>query len=446
MMLITHIKDFFGRHQLPISNCQPYLVAVSGGRDSMALVDAMYAQKIPFVMAHCNFQLRGAESDADEKYVQNWAEARHIACYSKRFDTQEHTDDQGISIQMAARQLRYQFFDRLLQQHALSHVITAHHASDVIETALYQFNRGSGLAGMSSIPEVNGNILRPLLRCLPEQIKAYVEQEGLVWREDSSNAKDDYARNFIRHQVVPVFLELNPSFMSTALQTVENLKSARRTYTWLLDQLLQQHLKIDSAGSASLPIAVLESMPNAQELLRHWLLPKAYKQDQINHLAAQLHHTGWSMQAGDWIVTVDRQHLILSSTTEQFLALPILKEDIMVRLGNGVVLFKTEVPKPAALTTDADTLYIDTQSITWPLSVRTWQTGDAFQPFGMDGKTQKIQDYLVHKKVSGPNKDLVRILANGDGRIIWVLGMRTDQRFAVPNSAKTVLKFTLVRN
>jgi tRNA(Ile)-lysidine synthase len=443
-MLSEPFLAFFQRHYLPLQQCEPYLLAVSGGRDSMVLAHLFLEHKIPFEIAHCNFQLRGAESDGDSEFVSNWAKKHQINCHIEQFQTKVFAHENGISTQMAARKLRYSYFDRLRQIFPLGQLCTAHHASDVIETALYQFARGSGLAGMSSIPEINGHIIRPLLALTSKQIAHYAHEHQITWREDSSNATSDYARNFVRHHIVPQFEVMNPVFDQTAMQSVQNLKKTRNNYEWFLTKHLQQALITEANGQVRLPVMACAILPDPSELLRHWLKPYGFDTEQVQQIAQNLKKIGWSIKSGQNTVSVNRGELSLQTTEIPDLPdIIITKQDIMIRLGNGTSLFRTSGNHITELKTTPDTLLVQTDALKWPLRVRTWREGDTFQPFGMQGQTQKVQDYLVHKKVAITDKKQVRILENADGQIIWIVGMRSDHRFRVQNLEADLVKFTV---
>jgi tRNA(Ile)-lysidine synthase len=444
-MLLEPFLAFFQRNNLPTSGCAPYLLAVSGGRDSMAMAHLFLEQNIPFQIAYCNFQLRGAESDADEAFVKAWAEKHQIVCHAERFDTRTVADTESMSIQMAARKLRYAYFERLRQIFHLDFICTAHHVSDVLETALYQFGRGAGLAGMSSIPERNGAILRPLLAIHARAIAAYAGANAIKWREDSSNASAHYARNFIRHKVVPQMEALNPAFQHSALQTVQNLQKARNNYTWFLTKHLDQAFSIATDGSIKLPIVACTALPEPTEVLRHWLHPCGFLDDQIAQIAQNIIKTGWSITAGQRTLTVNRNELILSSK-DLVVTLPdiqVTEQDIMVRLGNGTSMFRTSGNHETSLKTPPDTLLVPSELLKWPLKVRNCKVGESFQPFGMDGQSQKVQDFLVNKKVAVTDKQQVRVLENGDGTFIWLIGLRSDHRFRVQSLDADLVKFTV---
>ncbi len=441
------ITPFLTQHQLPTSKCAPYLLAVSGGLDSMVLAHLFVQEQIPSAIAHCNFGLRGAESDADAAFVRQWAAAHRLTYHEEKFDTETFARQQGVSIQMAARSLRYAFFERLRQMHGYHYTVTAHHADDAIETLLMQLGRGSGLAGMSSIPAVNGSLLRPLLQFSRAELEVWAYAHRITWREDASNAKDDYLRNRIRHHVLP---ELSAAFDGTdfrkqAMLTIANLRKAQRNYQWLLQDYLNKHLIVDADGLHRLPNEVATAMPDAAELLRVWLLPKGFDEQSVTHLAEHLGQPGHAWSAGDWHVATTQREVHLTNQSQQMLPdISITEADILVRLGGGKTLVITKQSASLPPQTDAHTLLVPANLLIWPLTVRSWQEGDQFQPFGMGGKHQKVSDYLVNLKYSRSQKQGVRLLLNGNGTPLWLMGLRTDERCRVHESDTDLVKFTLV--
>lgn len=432
---------------LPTGQCAPYLLAVSGGLDSMVMAHLFVQEQIPAAVAHCNFGLRGAESDVDEAFVRQWAVEHHLPFHTEKFDTEAFAQRDGVSIQMAARSLRYAFFERLRQMHAYHYTVTAHHADDSIETLLMQLGRGSGLAGMSSIPEISGAVVRPLLQYSRTDLEVWAANHRIIWREDASNAKDDYLRNRIRHHVVP---ELTTAFEDTdfrkqAMLTIANLRKAQTNYQWLLEDHLRKHLVVDADGLQRLSNDAAFALPDANELLRVWLLPKGFDEQSVAHLAEHLGEPGRTWSTGDWQVATTRHEAHLTNRWQQMLPdISITEVDILVRLGGGKTLVITRQPASVPLQTDTQTLLVSAKVLIWPLTVRSWQEGDQFQPFGMGGRHQKVSDYLVNLKYSRAQKQGVRLLLNGDGTPLWLMGFRPDERCRVQAQDTELVKFSLV--
>ena len=446
-VLSNKFLRFFHQYDLPYSNCPHYLLAVSGGLDSIVMAHLFHKLHIPCAIAHVNFGLRGAESDGDEDFVKTWAANHSIACYTEKLDAQDAANVGGISIQMAARNLRYDFFDRLRQIYHFNHIATAHTKNDNVETALYHFSRGTGLAGMCGIPEYTDRLIRPLLQCKRSEILAYAQEHEIKWSEDSSNAKTDYTRNHIRLHIVPQFEAINPSFLETAARNMQHFKKSNLNYLHLFQMHLDSILDKDNQGRTLLPIKAIHDMPEPFELLWFWLNKSGYEEEQVQQLVEHIDQPGWSCTVGKTTIAVDRSVLILhASHEEKHSEIQIFADDIMVRLGSKKKLFVTNANhiQEQELQTPLDSIYVASKALTFPLVIRAWHEGDIFQPFGMEGKTQKVQDFLVNQKVAVPDKSQIPILVNGDGSIIWIVGFRFDHRFRVRYITDGVTKFTYI--
>jgi tRNA(Ile)-lysidine synthase len=444
-MVQAKFAQFFEKNGLPTQACSEYLVAVSGGLDSMVLAHLFLRAAIPFRIVHVNFGLRGAESDADQDFVSQFAQKNKIHFDTQMLDAKTASAQASISVQMAARNLRYAFFERLRQIHALDFVATAHHENDAIETALYHFSRGTGLSGLSGIPAIIGTIIRPLLATTRAEIWAYAQENHIAWREDSSNAKTDYTRNQIRHHIIPRFEEINPSFIATATRNLSNIKKANHNYQWFLSQYLNQHLNTSNAERTTLDIATLKLLPEPIELIRHWLSSYGFDDELCQQIDQKLEQTGWSCTADEHTLYIDRGQIILVGKQIQLPEARLIQaDDIMVRLENGDSIILTSPGLLTDLRTEADTILVKKSLLQFPLSLRPWHEGDSFQPFGMQGQSQKVQDFLVNKKISVPDKSKLRILVNADGQIIWLVGLRFDHRFRAQSTEDAITKITFV--
>jgi tRNA(Ile)-lysidine synthase len=302
---------------------------------------------------------------------------------------------------------------------------------------------------MSGIPAQNGAVLRPLLTVTRQQLVQYATSQGITWREDSSNQKDDYVRNRIRHHVVPALAQACASepeaFRQQALTTLHNLQKAQRNYQWLLQDKLQQLIMQDANGNEILVTSAFASMPDHSELVRIWLGPKSFDEQTIAHICANIGKSGKTFTADSYQLTIDRHSLILSQPTQQGVpTITITPDDIMVRLGNGHSLFFTTAVASTPLQTEPDTILVPKQALIWPLKVRSWHEGDSFKPFGMGGKSQKVSDFLINNKLPITDKQTVRLLENGNNEIIWVLGLRSDERYRVVDVEAGMMRITLV--
>lgn len=439
------------------SSEQPVLLAVSGGLDSVVMTHLFSKCGFKFGIAHCNFQLRGEESDGDEAFVRQLAETCGVPFFVRKFETAEYSIQRGVSIQMAARELRYGWFQELAVEHHYSFLATAHHLNDSVETALLNFIRGTGLSGLSGIRlkwqfpvDEPVWLVRPLLFASREHIHGYARVCGLAWREDSSNADDHYDRNYVRHHVMPGMTALNPSFLSTAGRNLRRTGEARDNLAFLTRQFLGIPHEIPVAGLA-IEIARLRQLPSPRQALAVVLKPLDFDQEQIRQIAKNLALTGFMLQSkSGWRVMCDRGrlHLMAKETTsgaesEIGEETKIFENDLMLRLPGGGSLLFMPVAADAAFPDGLQAIAVDRMRLVYPLVVRPWMPGDSFLPFGMHGKRQKLQDYFTNNKLSRKEKEEARLLVNGDGAIIWVMGKRMDERFRVTPDCKTAVKILL---
>lgn len=445
MSLQQRFLDQFGqfRHISP-----PFLLAVSGGVDSVVLLQLFHKAGIPFGVAHCNFQLRGGASDGDEQFVREMAEEMNVPFHSVRFDTGERAGEEGISVQMAARELRYEWFGQIAEEFGYNAVATAHHLNDNVETALLHFTRGTGLAGMRGIrPERNlgdqrMRLIRPLLFATKADLTGYAEEQKLFWREDASNAKDEYSRNYIRLHVVPHLETLNSNFLQTASRNITRMREAQEN----LEFLTKTFLNIpDETREFTVPIEKLTALPSPLQALTAILRPYGFNEEQARQLTENLARTGFELIADNgWHLMVNRGTLhcqSLESPESGSAPISIGSDDLMVRLETGGTLFFMAGPARQPFPDGRESIAVEPDRLIYPLLLRHWQPGDRFQPFGMGGRFQKLQDYFTDKKVSRSDKERIWILENGDGAIIWVLGYRMDERFRVTEDQAVLIKF-----
>lgn len=432
MDLSVRFVDFIAQNNLILPE-QRILLALSGGLDSMVLGHLLIDAGYTFGVAHCNFQLRGAESEADMAFVEQWCAQNGIPCWVQRFDTRLHTTQTGDSIQMAARTLRYNWFEQLRKEEGFDVMATAHHLNDALETVLLQFSRGTGLDGLVGMPMKQNHHIRPLLFATRAELEAYAQARALTWREDQSNADDHYDRNFIRHHIVPQFELLRPAFLSIGARNLARLQATRANLQYFTQQFLGENpMRVETARLADLPA------PAA--FLHDWLKPYGFDRAQTQQIADSLTSIGmqWESKSGCKLL-VDRGVLLLemaesAAKNEQ---ITLQEDDLMVRLPDRSQLFMIPVELPAEFPDGKVAVLVDAAKLQFPLTLRHWQPGDVFQPLGMDGKHQKLQDFFTNQKHTRFDKDKTWILINGDGAIIWVLGFRPDERFKIrPDSSK----------
>lgn len=430
------------------------LLAVSGGLDSMVMLHLFRAAGLTFGIAHCNFQLRGAASDEDEAFVRSIAVLWRVPFFVKKFDTKKFAAEKGISIQMAARALRYEWFAETALAHHYVHIATAHNLNDAVETSLLNFVRGTGLPGLTGIRNraLQASLLRPLLFATRDRIRQFAETQGIVWREDSSNAEDYYARNYMRQHIIPEMQALNPNFLQTAGRNLERLAETADNLEFLLAQYLGS--MPEDGRSWSIDKSKLQKLPAPRRALREMLKPLGFIEDQCRQLADNLDRVGFILgSAAGWEAHIDRHVLIVHRLTGNETgivdpdsgrrspaeAIIIHEGDLMVRLPDASSLFFMESDPSGPFPEDKQTILIDGDGLRFPLQLRHWREGDAFQPLGMEGRSQKLQDYFTNRKLPRREKDSVWLLCNGDGVLIWLLGMRQDERFKIlPETSRAV--------
>ena len=410
------------------------LIAISGGIDSVVLTHLCHKMKLDFSLAHCNFNLRGEESDADEDFVLQLAEDLDAEVFIESFDTEVYAKTHKLSIQIAARELRYTWFNDLMEQLGFDYVLTAHHADDNLETFLINLSRGTGLEGLTGIPQINGNIVRPLLPFSRQEIEAYAQENKLKWREDSSNASTKYLRNKLRHEVIPALKETNPQLLQNFNKTLSFLQDSTEI---MEDQMASVQKKIVSVEDdlIILDIKKLKKLSN----------PKAY----LYQLLKDFNFTDWDdvanlLQAQSGKQVYSETHRLLKDRETLILSERVSKSDITIHISEN----ETQVETPFGIlqiegvdkitTNDFNSIYVDKHLLKFPLKLRNWIKGDYFYPFGMQGK-KKLSKYFKDEKLSLVDKENVWLLYSEDD-IVWVIGKRADKRFKVTETTNQILK------
>ena len=414
------------------------LIAVSGGLDSVVLTHLCYKLKLNIALAHCNFNLRGDESDADETFVLQLAEDLDLEVFVECFDTENYAKENKLSIQMAARKLRYNWFEELSEQLGFDYVLTAHHADDNLETFLINLSRGTGLDGLTGIPEINDSIARPLLSFSREQIETYANKEKLTWREDSSNASTKYLRNKLRHDVIPVLKEINPQLLQNFNNTQSYLKDSKNIIEDRIADVSNTIIRKIDEQSISLSIVEIKKLNNPKGYLFELLKDFNFTEwdDILNLLDGQ---SGKQILSTTHRLIKDRMHLFLSEiNTEEINPIIISKESKDIETTIGKLIFEDV---NAVLSKENHIIYIDKDTLKFPLVMRKWEEGDYFYPIGMSGK-KKLSKYFKDEKLSLIDKEQVWLLCSDDD-IIWVVNRRADNRFKVTENTKSVLRIIL---
>lgn len=412
------------------------LLAASGGIDSMVMLHLFQQNGFNVSVAHVNFQLRGKESDEDEQFVKAYCEQNSISFFTQRFDTEEFAAKKSLSIQMAARELRYSWFNELTEANGFDFVATAHHLNDSIETSLLNFVRGSSIEGLDGIAPKNGKLIRPLLFATREQIESYAKENKISWREDSSNASDDYQRNFIRHKVVPLLNELNPSLNNSFQDAVEKIAGANelmelgiRHWREQLESRKEDQILLSKSG--------FDGFHNPGGLLWNLIKQYGFNLDQCKQIIKALHgQPGKRFSSHEFELVVDREHLILSHHERELQEIFIEKDQAKALLGKYVL--KIAETESKSISKDPFVANLDAEKIRFPLMWRKWRAGDSFHPLGMDHK-KKLSDFFIDQKISLTDKESITVLESG-GEIVWVIGYRIDDRYKISESSSRVVK------
>jgi tRNA(Ile)-lysidine synthase len=418
------------------------LLAVSGGIDSVVMLHLFARAGFSFAVAHCNFGLRGEESDADEAFVKKLAKKYKVPVYTEQFETEAFAGREKISIQMAARVLRYEWFGKLLREEGYAYLATAHHLNDTLETVLLNLTRGTGIAGLHGIQPKNGRVIRPLGFADKEALYDFVVENQLAWREDSSNESNKYQRNLVRNEVVPLLRQINPNLEETMAQTVERIAAVERVFAARIEALRREVFRaenevgfIDSEKLRREPEPVIE----LYELLKPYHFNYYQAVDIGQALDAE---PGKRFDSPTHTLVKDRAQLVITPKSLALYESGKLDRD-QPRFKNEVVKLEAQTlpalgyripgsPRMAAL--DLQTLY-------FPLRVRRWKEGDWFCPLGMTSK-KKVSDFLIDEKIPLNLKERVRVLLSGDS-IVWVIGHRIDNRFKITDKTEQVYQLVL---
>lgn len=427
------------------------LIAVSGGLDSITLTHLMKQLNLDIALAHCNFKLRGLESDADEQFIKNYTIKNNIPFFTTHFNTTKIAEKNKISIQMAARNLRYEWFNKILNKHQYHYLLTAHHLDDMFETFLINLSRGTGLDGLVGIPQINDKIVRPLLPFSREEIFTYAQKEKIEWREDESNLTTKYHRNKIRHQVVPILKELNPSLLNSFQNTLNHLKNS-------------QEILINHINDIKDQIIINEAKSNDENIILKIVIEKlnrlSHPKNYLFEILKNYGFTQWddvvnlgNTQSGKMVLSnthrliKDRDYLLLTThpniKTENHPKTAYEISSNITSINTPIKLnFESVNPEKINLKSEADNyIILDKDLLKFPLKLRKWEKGDYFCPFGMEG-TKKVSKFFKDEKYSLPQKESTWLLCS-ENQIIWIVGKRFDNRFKVSTQTNHILKITL---
>lgn len=410
------------------------LLAISGGLDSLVLLHALLELGFQPQLAHVNFKLRGAAADEDQLFCERLAKQHQLEFHLATFNTQAYADEHHLSIQMAARELRYGFFDELDAQNNFRAILTAHHGDDQIETVLFKLARGSGLTAIAGIRAQRQKFLRPMLGLLRTDLESFAKARHLAWREDASNADTKYLRNAYRHRLIPLWEEIQPDLKTKILESSRLLREQDQALQALLEEQLAQYLKIED-GVESLHWSRICRKAYFKQVLYHWLAPKGnWDWQAVNNL--------WQARKGRY---TEIETLRLYQGEEYFELRP--REEV-TNVTLEIKADTTKIAKPiniefqfleaekVKISGDPDLHYLAAEELQFPLKLRTWRDGDRFQPLGMSG-TKKVSDYWIDQKIPMAEKSKQLVLES-NGEIVALIGHRINHRFRVRNSTKTI--------
>lgn len=414
------------------------LLAFSGGVDSVVLAMLLKEGGYNFELAHCNFKLRGKESDADEKFCIDFAKKNKLKIHNKQFKTKDFVKNTKTSVQMAARELRYTWFMELAKKHKYDFVLTAHHANDNIETLLINLIRGTGINGLKGIPQKQNLIARPLLFARKEDILAYAEKNKLKYRDDSSNDEVKYKRNYLRHEIIPGLKKLNPALESTF---DNNIRLFRQTAAVVKQFVSEKRKEIIVEGNDSFKINIkkLVAEESAELLLFEWLSPKGFNNSQVE----QIFNSLISKSSGKLFFSETHQALIdRDFIFVEFIEIKTPQKEFLIKEISDFkkLPFKLNADLSASkkIMSGKNIAQIDFTKPVFPLKIRKWKAGDKFMPLGMTGY-KKISDFLINQKLNRFEKENIWLLLNKN-EVVWVIGQRLDERYKIKPNTKKILK------
>jgi len=421
------------------------LLTVSGGVDSVVMCDLFHKAGFSFGIAHCNFKLREKESDGDEQFVKSLADKYHVPFHKKSFHTKNYSSTKKISIQMAARDLRYEWLKRLAKEKKYDFIATAHHLDDSIETFFINILRGTGISGLQGVPIKQGSIIRPLLFASKKMIRDYAEENNLKWREDSSNFTDKYLRNNIRHHLIPSLKKLNAGFEKTITKELSYFKEAGEIFKKFVEEK-KKEIVVEEGKNILLNIKKLKDSGHAETILHELLRAYDFTPETTELIAQRMYATaGKKFLSPTYRLIKDRDFLILTPKHADEQEKEFLLKENQNEFQNKNLNLKTEIINgnlSKVKNKSSSVAYLDYSSLVFPLIIRKWRQGDFFFPLGMNGK-KKLSDFFIDQKIPITEKENVFVLES-EQKIVWVINYRIDDRFKVLPDTKKILKVASV--
>jgi tRNA(Ile)-lysidine synthase len=441
MNFTNKVLDFCHINQLPEPGSK-LIIGISGGGDSVALLHYLSRAGYQCIAAHCNFHLRNDESDEDEQFVRQLAADWQIPFRSVDFDTRGAALRDGISIEMAARKLRYEWFENLMVEYQADAIAVAHHLDDSIETFFINLSRGSGIRGLTGIKAVSGNVIRPFLSVTRLEIEQYLKENNLSFRTDSTNCDTSIVRNNIRHKIIPLFESINPSFKHTMFDNMGRLADTSALTDTYISSLQTKWMSVDN-GVYTIEIAGLRETANSTFILYEILAPFGFGQAVVGDISESLNaESGKQFFSGSHRLIKDRSTLIISPREQTNQQTYRIDENLnCIHLPVSLLISH---PKPVSAITISpakDRAWLDADQLEFPLELRHPQAGDYFYPFGGKGK-KKLSDFFIDQKFDLSRKEKCWLLLSGQ-KIVWIVGIRTDNRFRISSTTKNVIEMRI---
>ncbi|MDD4970676.1 MAG: tRNA lysidine(34) synthetase TilS [Paludibacter sp.] len=435
------VQTYIQNHQLLVPEGK-IIVGVSGGTDSVVLLHVLLALGYDCLVAHCNFHLRMDESDRDELFVRTLAKDLRLPYYSVDFETSEYAEEHKISIEMAARDLRYDWFYELLYNQDAQAIAVAHHADDSIETMLMNLVRGTGLKGLTGIQPRNHKVVRPLLCCTRLELETYLVRYDLDHIEDSTNATLDYQRNKFRNEVLPLLSEINPSVRQTLYDSLVRFEGTWAVYQNAIDKMKALIVHIEP-GLIKMNIDNIKKQQHIPTLMYELLHPYGFGPSLIEQVTSQMDgESGKVFFSETHRLIKDREYLLISKIEEISMDdYQIAEDDYVLELPFTMKISRKIISNGFQVSKEPDCVQVDASKITFPLVLRRWRDGDTFVPFGMT-QSKKISDFFINNKLSLLEKEHSWLLVSGD-EVVWIVGQRLDNRFRVTPDTKEIIEFKI---
>ena len=436
--MVKYFQQYCKFHSL-FGKDDKVLLAVSGGVDSMVMLDLFRKSEMNFGIAHCNFQLRGKDSFRDEELVTKMAQKMKIPLHLIRFDTNEYAQNNGISIQMAARELRYDWFENQRKDFDYQFIATAHHSDDVLEGFFLNLLRKTGISGLHGIRPKSNNIIRPMLFASKDEILQYAENQNIAFREDCTNKDDHYQRNYIRHHIIPAFKQLKGNFADSMLDSIHIIAKQEAVYKNHIQEVIKT-LIINNLKNIELSIAEIKKLPFPEVYLFEILYPFHFTESQIADILKSMDEKEEKAFYSSSHQLLKTRTLLIIKVIENEIVNPIVIEKLYADsfAECGIKIEIIPYKKDFVFENNPHIAYFDLEKLHFPLLLRTWKQGDFFFPFGGKGK-KKISDLFTDAKLNSLEKQKTRLLCNENQDIVWVVGMRGDNRYRVTAKTKNVL-------